>query len=66
MVLARSGLDDLLGSAAARSGTPFGEPGERQLPRQTHQRILRSFARARLVLEPGDLETSDREEHPEA
>ncbi|OYN91527.1 AAA family ATPase [Parenemella sanctibonifatiensis] len=66
VVLARSGLDDLLGSAAARSGTPFGEPGERQLPRQTHQRILRSFARARLVLEPGDLETSDREEHPEA
>lgn len=56
LVLARAGLDDLLGSVAARPGTPFGEPGERQLPRQTHQRILNSFARATMTLDPTDLE----------
>ena len=56
LVLARAGLDDLLGSVAARPGTPFGEPGERQLPRQTHQRILSSFARATMTLDPTDLE----------
>ncbi len=48
LVLSRSGLDDLLDTAPARPGTPFGEPGYRQLPRQTHQRILRSFARGRI------------------
>lgn len=56
LVLARAGMDDLLGSVAARPGTPFGEPGERQLPRQTHQRILSSFARATMTLDPTDLE----------
>lgn len=56
LVLARSGLDELLNSVAARPGTPFGEPGERQLPRQTHQRILNSFARATMILDPTDLE----------
>lgn len=56
LVLARSGLDDLLTSVAARPGTPFGEPGERQLPRQTHQRILNSFARATMTLDPTALE----------
>ena len=39
-------LDDLLANAPARPGTPLGEPGTRQLPRQTHQRILRTFSRA--------------------
>lgn len=48
LVLARAGLDDLLDTAPARPGTPFGEPGVRQLPRQTHRRILAAFARARI------------------
>lgn len=61
LVLAREGLDDLLTSVAARPGTPFGEPGSRLLPRQTHQRILRAFARAKLTLEPGDI---DLDENP--
>lgn len=45
LVLARAGLDELLDGAAARPGTPFGEPGPRALPRQTHQRILSAFQR---------------------
>jgi hypothetical protein len=45
LLLSRAGLDDLLAGAAARPGTPFGEPGTRALPRQTHQRILGSFVR---------------------
>ncbi len=48
LVLSRPGLDQLLGEAPARPGTPFGEPGNRQLPRQTHQRILSTFARGTL------------------
>jgi len=48
LMLARAGLDDLLATAPARPGTPLGEPGTRQLPRQTHQRILRCFARGTL------------------
>lgn len=51
LLVSRSGLDDLLATAPARPGTPLGEPGTRQLPRQTHERILRTFARATLVLE---------------
>lgn len=47
-MLARAGLDDLLATAPARAGTPLGEPGTRQLPSQTHQRILESFARGTL------------------
>lgn len=50
LMLTRPGLDDLLREAPARPGTPFGEPGFRTLPRQTHQRILASFARGRLTL----------------
>jgi hypothetical protein len=46
LMVARKGLDQLLGDAPARPGTPFGEPGNRQLPRQTHHRIIRTFARA--------------------
>jgi hypothetical protein len=46
LILARTGLDDLLENAVPKPGTPFGEPGPRALPRQTHQRILDSFARA--------------------
>ncbi|BBX09957.1 AAA family ATPase [Mycolicibacterium aichiense] len=46
LMLARPGLDDLLAEAPARPGTPFGEPGTRQLPRQTHVRILATFARS--------------------
>ena len=53
LVLARSGLDDLLASAPARPGTPFGEPGVRQLPRQTHQRILAAFARGTVDVSQG-------------
>ena len=45
LLVSRPGLDDLLRDAPARPGTPFGEPGVRQLPRQTHQRILATFAR---------------------
>lgn len=45
LVLARPGLDELLGTVAPKPGTPFGEPGPRALPRQTHQRILDTFAR---------------------
>ena len=46
LMVARAGLSDLLADAPARPGTPLGEPGTRQLPRQTHQRILQTFARA--------------------
>jgi hypothetical protein len=52
LVVARPGLDQLLGEAPARPGTPFGEPGNRQLPRQTHQRILATFARAVMTVDP--------------
>jgi hypothetical protein len=45
LMVARAGLDDLLEAAPARPGTPFGEPGPRALPRQTHQRILAAFSR---------------------
>lgn len=45
LVVSRDGLDGLLDTAPARPGTPLGEPGTRQLPRQTHQRILSAFAR---------------------
>ena len=44
LMVSRAGLDELLADAPARPGTPFGEPGTR-VPRQTHQRILASFAR---------------------
>jgi hypothetical protein len=54
LMLARPGLDDLLAEAPARPGTPFGEPGTRQLPRQTHARILATFAR-------GAIDVSDEE-----
>lgn len=47
LVVARPGLDQLLDGAPARPGTPFGEPGNRHLPRQTHERILATFARGR-------------------
>lgn len=46
LLVSRAGLGALLSSAPARPGTPLGEPGTRQLPRQTHERILSSFARA--------------------
>lgn len=48
LMVSRAGLTDLLKEAPARPGTPLGEPGTRQLPRQTHQRILDVFARATL------------------
>lgn len=48
LMVARPGLDGLLGEAPARPGTPYGEPGNRHLPRQTHQRILAAFARGTL------------------
>lgn len=52
LLVARPGLDALLTEAPARPGTPLGEPGFRTLPRQTHQRILESFARGRLTVAP--------------
>jgi len=35
LMVSRPGLDRILGEAPARPGTPYGEPGNRQLPRQT-------------------------------
>lgn len=52
LMVSRPGLDSLLQQAPARPGTPFGEPGNRHLPRQTHQRILASFARGTVRLTP--------------
>ncbi|GAA1659487.1 AAA family ATPase [Microbacterium flavum] len=54
LLVSRPGLDRLLNEAPARPGTPFGEPGNRTLPRQTHQRILATFARGTLDLTPTD------------
>lgn len=54
LMVSRPGLDLLLNEAPARPGTPFGEPGNRMLPRQTHQRILATFARGTLDLTPVD------------
>lgn len=52
LMVARGGLDELLATTPPRPGTPFGEPGTRSLPRQTHQRILASFVRTTLRVEP--------------
>jgi hypothetical protein len=52
LLVARPGLDQLLTEAPARPGTPFGEPGNRHLPRQTHQRILATFTRGIVSLTP--------------
>jgi len=52
LVVARPGLDRLLTEAPARPGTPFGEPGNRHLPRQTHQRILATFTRGIVSITP--------------
>jgi hypothetical protein len=54
LMVSRPGLHQLLGEAPARPGTPFGEPGNRQLPRQTHQRILATFARGTLTATPAN------------
>lgn len=54
LMVSRPGLDTLLGEAPARPGNPFGEPGNRQLPRQTHQRILATFARGTLTVAPAN------------
>lgn len=48
LMVTRPGLDDLLGDAPAHPGIPLGEPGFRTLPRQTHERILQSFARGKI------------------
>jgi hypothetical protein len=48
LIVCRPGLIELLNQAPPRPGTPFGEPGNRHLPRQTHQRILATFARGTL------------------
>ncbi|TDV48712.1 AAA family ATPase [Actinophytocola oryzae] len=52
LILTRPGLTDLLRDAPVRPGTPFGEPGGRHLPRQTHQRILAAFTHSRLKVPP--------------
>jgi hypothetical protein len=57
LLLARAGLDDLLADTPARPGTPFGEPGTRALPRQTHQRILAAFSRGTVTLDSADQST---------
>lgn len=49
LMLARASLDDVLDNTPARPGTPFGEPGTRSLPRQTHKRILAAFRRGTLT-----------------
>lgn len=59
LMVSRPGLDRLLQQAAARPGTPFGEPGNRHLPRQTHQRILASFARGTVTISPTQQERID-------
>ena len=51
LVVSRPGLDQLLNEAPVRPGTPFGEPGNRHLPRQTHQRILATFTRGTLTVD---------------
>jgi hypothetical protein len=51
LMLTRPGLPDLLREAPARPGTPFGEPGGRHLPRQTHQRILAAFTSSKLTIQ---------------
>lgn len=56
LMVSRPGLDTLLRQAPARPGTPFGEPGTRHLPRQTHQRILASFARGTFTVPPSSSE----------
>jgi hypothetical protein len=50
LLVSRAGLDELLDNAPARPGTPYGEPGNRQLPRQTHQRILDVFVRGHVTI----------------
>ncbi len=50
LLVSRPGLDQLLQEAPARPGTPFGEPGNRHLPRQTHLRILASFRRGTMTV----------------
>lgn len=52
LVVSRPGLDRLLTEPPARPGTPFGEPGNRHLPRQTHQRILATFTRGIVTVTP--------------
>jgi hypothetical protein len=50
LMVTRPGLAELLQAAPARPGTPFGEPGGRHLPRQTHQRILAAFTSGTLTI----------------
>lgn len=52
LMVTRPGLAELLRDAPARPGTPFGEPGGRHLPRQTHLRILNAFTSGRLTISP--------------
>jgi len=54
LLVTRPGLDELLRDAPARPGTPLGEPGNRRLPRQTHEHILKAFDRVRVTV-PADL-----------
>lgn len=59
LVVSRPGLDTLLNRAAVRPGNPFGEPGNRRLPRQTHQRILANFVRATVSADTLALSTTE-------
>jgi hypothetical protein len=54
LMVCRPGLIKLLNQAPPRPGTPFGEPGNRHLPRQTHQRILATFAHGTLTIDPSN------------
>lgn len=50
LLISRAGLDELLDNAPPVPGTPLGEPGTRELPRQTHRRILGTFARGTVTV----------------
>lgn len=51
LLVTRSGLKELLDVAPPRPGTPLGEPGNRQLPRQTHRRILETFTQGKVSVD---------------
>ncbi|GAB90605.1 hypothetical protein GORHZ_110_00170 [Gordonia rhizosphera NBRC 16068] len=48
LMLARPGLT-ATERGAGPAGKPFGEPGSRNLPQQTHHRILSAFAVGRMT-----------------
>jgi hypothetical protein len=55
VMVTRPGLDQLLNEARGGPGRPYGEPGNRNLPRQTHQHLLAMFTRGTLTLGPENI-----------